>query len=243
MFTKPFAMHLVLRKFLFVSLLSLSLVGLNGCADLADDELLPQQEWVMDFGFNNNLQNWEGNFADYPVGGEEVYELYAGHDALPSSVDSLGMGLLLSGINYNQDLFFFWHNRIGGLRPNSAYAITYDLEVIVAGDFSRRETFMKYGATPEKPERVIDAELYRLNLDKGEGTSDGKDMFIFPEAVVEDRYSDGLQRIRYYNYEKVCQAVTDEEGQLWLVLGADSFKEGAQFIFVDRLTVTLREVE
>ena len=74
-----------------------------GCS--GDEEMPIQQPPELHFEFASDVQGWEGGFADYPEGGEVLYELEFGHSMLPPPLDETQNSLKQSGNNHSDDLF------------------------------------------------------------------------------------------------------------------------------------------
>src|SRR5688572_12972569 len=91
---------------------------------------LPEQEirvFSVSYIFNNSEEGWVGDFADYPEGDSIAYELLVKRDTIPG--DSTKKGLLISGKNESDDLFMFIKRKITGLRPNTTYALLFNVKV------------------------------------------------------------------------------------------------------------------
>ncbi len=54
---------------------------------------------TLSFDFASGYEGWDGNFADYPVGAENDYELEFEHTALTAHIDSTQKALRISGFN------------------------------------------------------------------------------------------------------------------------------------------------
>src|ERR1700722_503038 len=77
---------------------------------------------TLELNFSNGSNGFVGDFADYPVGTEDFYELSWGWENLLSQTE-LKKGLYLSGNNHSDDLWMYVKRRIDGLQPNTAYEL------------------------------------------------------------------------------------------------------------------------
>ena len=92
-----------LKFVLFITLITLLF---SNCSDDENDTTNP--EFVeLTFDFQNNTQSWEGDFADYPVGEEDFYELSYELSNLPIPLNTNSGALKQSGNNHSDDLFMF----------------------------------------------------------------------------------------------------------------------------------------
>jgi hypothetical protein len=87
---------------------------------------------------------------------------------------------MLSGYNLSKDLFMYVKKRITGLRPNTDYTITFQVELAsdlnTASSGGSGSVSLKAGATQSEPKSVIEAGYYVMNIDKGNEASAGEDM-------------------------------------------------------------------
>jgi hypothetical protein len=70
--------HVMRAKYLI-----LMFAGFISCEKNTDKSL------SVTFNFYSDTQGWSGDFADYPAGQEEFYELNAGWERLPAPLDTL----------------------------------------------------------------------------------------------------------------------------------------------------------
>ena len=90
----------------------------------------------LDFDFAQGPQGWVAGFADYPAGGEASFRLVADYRSLPEPLDTSRGALFISGVNRSDDLFMF-HKWRGGLRPNTSYRVTFEVEIATAVPIGR----------------------------------------------------------------------------------------------------------
>lgn len=196
------------------------------------------------FDFNSGTDGWIGDFADYPVGEEEMYELEFGFAPLPDPLDKSKGALKLSGNNHSDDLFMFVKKELTGLTPNREYSLMFKIEIasdVPDGSFGiggspGESVYIKAGATPREPEKTVD-ELgwYRLNIDKGNQAEEGEDMIVlgnFANGTTENIYT-----LKTLSNTTPFRATTSNQGSLWILLGTDSGFEGKTTIYINKIEI------
>ena len=134
------------------SLVALSLLGLSQLA-LADSML------IYNYRFAEGAHGWSADFADYPAGEEEFYELYAGIEKLPSYFDKQRLAFLLSGNNHSADLCMFLRKKVTKLKPNTKYKAFFQTTIASnatsdsfgIGGSPATSVFLKAGASVVRP--------------------------------------------------------------------------------------------
>ncbi len=86
-----------LRSCLLVALV----IAFTACNN--DDNDVSQLE--ITYNFAQSQHGWTGEFADYPVGEEDFYELDFAHAVLPAPLDTTQKALRLIGHNRSDDLY------------------------------------------------------------------------------------------------------------------------------------------
>lgn len=222
-----------------------ALILLGACNN--DDDNIPDNEQVThSFDFLTSTEGWEGDFADYPAGDEEMYELEFGHSFLPTPLNNSQGALKLSGRNYSDDLFMYVSREVTGLIPNREYRINFEVEFatnVPDGSFGiggspGESVYIKAGASPQLPEKTVD-ELgwYRLNIDKGNQAEGGRDMIVlgnFANGTDDDKYS-----LKTLTTPTLFKATTNSRGSMWILFGTDSGFEGKTTIYINRIFVEL----
>jgi hypothetical protein len=231
------------------------LLGLTGCSDNLDTDGSQQpaieNPKVVNFSFEDATTNWEAGFADYPVTGNEFYELRYEYMQLPEPLEDES-GLLISGNNHSDDLFMYVTKKFTGFQPSSRYELEF--EVVLAtnepsgcfgiGGAPGESVYVKAGATTYKPESEnLGTGNFSMNLDKGNQSSSGSNAFTIGnianglpcvparQYVMKSLNSDGQS----------FELLTDPDGILWLMFGTDSGFEGTTSIYYlsGKLTATL----
>src|SRR5690606_35845199 len=120
-----FRLVLSSHRNLFLAGTGLSVIFLFSCKDNNRINTNPVElVWT----FNTETEGWLGDFAEYPAGEEEAFDLYFGHDTLPEPLNPGQGALKLSGMNNNNDLFMFVKKRISDLEPNTVYYANFIVE-------------------------------------------------------------------------------------------------------------------
>jgi hypothetical protein len=190
------------------------------------------------FDFAQGVDGWTGGFADYPVGEESFYELVFEHDTLPEPLDQNQFSLKLAGNNHSDDLFMFAKRKVSGLEPNTVYFINFSVEfasnvpdgTVGVGGSPGESVYIKAGATTIEPKKEKDSDnYYRMNIDKGNQSQSGEDMVVigdFSNDTDQDVYT-----LKTVGNESPFGAETDENGNLWLIIGTDSGFEATTTIY------------
>ena len=198
-----------------------------------------------DFDFNEGQHNWAAGFADFPAAPEDS-SLFELRHAYTEPVDSklTKRSVMLSGKNVNRDLFMYLKKKIGNLKPNTEYTITFNVEL--ASDLkeilsaSGGAVYLKAGASHMEPKSLIEAGRYILNIDKGNADSAGEDMISLGDLFAASDNT-GYALINRNNTMANSRYVarTNSNGELWLIIGTDASCEGTTRVFYTRIKVVL----
>ena len=232
---------------LLVFALMLSLCGAGPSAVFAQE--FPVTEF--EFDFEDGAQGWIAGFADLPVDyNQEIYELDSGHRQLPPGLT--GSGMYLHGHNRSDDLFMFLKRQVAGLFPDTAYLVTFAIDLatnvpegsVGIGGAPGESVYVKAGATATEP-ILIEDELghLRMNIDKGNQSSEGEDMINLGNVAHPEVVADEYRIKRLDTQGRQFQATSDGEGRLWLIVGTDSGFEGPSSLFYDSISSTLSPVD
>ncbi len=198
------------------------------------------------FDFSGGAAGWTGDFADYPVGEAESYELDYKISTLPAPLDENEAAFVLTGTNMSDDLFMFMKKRITGLEPNTTYNADFTVEFASdvpdgtpgIGGSPGESVFIKAGATQVEPVPVEDdMDYYRMNIDKGNQSQGGSDMVVigdFSNDTDEEVYV-----LKNVSTETPLTVTTSQNGELWLIVGSDSGFEGNTTIYYNFIGVNL----
>src|SRR5690554_949116 len=232
------------------NLISLFLTAplLFACEWANDDPSKPGIEHHYDF--NKDMEGWVGDFADLPEDGQEIYDLEISHSPLPEEIEPSSGSIKVQGHNRSDDLFMFLKKQITGLSPSTTYQITFDIELASqypeaapgAGGSPGGSVYLKAGATAEEPLPVAEdnsrVPFLRMNIDKGNQSQEGADMFNIGTVGIENeeyRY----ELIQRENSDGPLSATTDADGNLSLVVGTDSGVQGLTVIYYHCIKVRL----
>lgn len=217
-------------------------ISLGACSsDLEEDRFYVFSEF---YDFNEGLHGWTGDFADYPVEDSIFYELQVDHVPLPSNLGD-GKSLMISGNNHSDDLFMFIKKKVVNLEPNKEYTIAFTIKFatnaslgsVGVGGSPGQSVFLKAGAYREEPKKMIQGNYYIMNIDKGNQSAGGEDMTIVGNIAKSSESSDYALEIR--NTPLTFSAMTNDWGELWLIVGTDSGFEGLTTLYYTEIGVVL----
>ena len=230
----------------FVLFISLITLLFSNCSDDENDTTNP--EFVeLTFDFQNDIQSWEGDFADYPVGEEDFYELSYELSNLPIPLNTNSGALKQSGNNHSDDLFMFIRKQLNGLEPNTDYKVSFEIEFasdvadgqVGVGGSPGEGVTIKAGATMIKPEKVNQSEFYQMNIDKNNQSVGGSDMVVvgdFSNDTDQNEYT-----LKNLVANDILTVSADSSGELWLVVGTDSGFEATTTIYYNLIKVKLEK--
>jgi hypothetical protein len=213
---------------------------------------------IVQTDFHDGMDGWVVEFADYPVGEEEMMELVAERRALPEPLTTSRTALLVSGSNRSDDLFMYLWRPIPGLRPHAEYRVLVEAEFateagsgcVGIGGAPGEAVYVKAGALSAAPQRIVQDGWYRVDFDKSNQSGSGED------AVVIDDVANGTDRCVDTVYRKKMvdstsdstqdppvrndlRARADARGTLWVLLGTDSGFEGTTALYYTGVRVTV----
>lgn len=239
-----------MRNFCFILLASLASAFISsGCVSDSLVEIdQPEEGFDYVFSFTEDEdKEWKAGFADYPVGEEEFYELDFGYATVPEEAGEKKSGFFMSGNNHSDDLFMYLYHKIDGLEPETAYQLSFFLEMasnaprnsVGIGGSPGASVYLKAGALPHEPERIKEdvgeVEYWRTGFDKGNQSESGTDMKVLGNVGTD------LSEFKYTyikrSAENLITVTTNEKGELWLILGTDSGFEGTTTVFYTSLKV------
>ena len=196
------------------------------------------------FRFEDDDQGWLTQFADLPVNFDQtIYELDSGYRPLPGELG--GSGIFLQGHNRSDDLFMFLKRQVEGLRSETAYTVTVSVDLatnVPAGSFGiggspGESVYVKAGASAVEPTVSEDgAGWLRPNIDKGNQASEGESMINLGNVAHPDVVGDEYRIKTLNNEERPLEAVSDDEGRIWLIVGTDSGFEGLSAFYYAGIT-------
>jgi hypothetical protein len=211
-------------------------------------ELNHDESFIVTFDFFDDADGWTGDFADYPVGGEEFYELNFTWSHLPAPLETTKGALMITGNNHSDDLFMFVKRKVDGLRPNTSYSITFDVEfasnaptnAVGVGGAPGEGVTMKVGAVRTQPAKVAgDDDNYTMNLDKGNQAGSGTDMYAIGHVGVSDTTT-VFTLIHRNNNSHPFVVNSDLNGEIWVVIGTDSGFEATTTLYYSKIKLWIK---
>lgn len=233
--------------FLFIIL---TIFFVPGCVE-KDCGCAPNYNSKFYFGFEQGLEGWEAGFADYPVNhNPAIYELSYEHAHLPSSIPHNTKGFKISGHNRSDDLFMFIKKELSGLKPNTSYKLTFNIQLasqypessVGIGGSSGGSVYLKVGATQKEPLPVEISGYYRMNIDIGSQSNSGADMInIGTIGIPGNEFT--YQIIERNNTSHPFTAKSDKSGKIWVIIGTDSAFEGLTTLYYSSIEIKFDEVK
>lgn len=212
-----------------------------------DDDSTENGAMEFTYDFSSGAEGWTGDFADYPEGEEEFYELEFAHTGLPEPLDNTEGALMLSGNNHSDDLFMFIKKEITGLTPNTEYLISFNVEFasnvaddqVGIGGSPGESVYIKAGATPNEPLKELDdMGYYRMNIDKNNQSQSGEDMIVIGDFSNDT--DENVYTLKTVSNSSGFSATSNSQGTLWIIVGTESGFEGKTTIYYNQIEVTLQ---
>ena len=243
-----------MRTFTLLLLLPFFLL-LSGCTTDSMAELENSDagfDYVFKFSETEN-SNWTAGYADYPAGQEQRFKLRHASRPLPEESGQLKPSLMLSSHNYSDDLFMYLYRKIENLQPNTTYSIFFNVELasntprhsLGIGGSPGASVHLKAGALsylPKRRKEMIGGQAYwQVNFDKGNQAQGGKDMAVL--GHVGTNRNDFTYTLIERNSKEPVAATTNEEGELWILLGTESGFEGETTLFFTQVRLKVVQNE
>ncbi|MGO4548417.1 stalk domain-containing protein [Paenibacillus sp. 2TAB23] len=201
------------------------------------------------FNFDQGEDGWKGDFADLPVDYDPaIYELKYARELLPTAGNKTNYGLKLNGMNRSDDLFMYVTKKLEGLKPNTTYEASLSFKLYTdqsggmmgVGGAPGEAVRIKAGFVSKEPARLQVDEgghlYYKVNVDKGNQSTEGTDMKIVGNMVQPNSDLTGFQPVAM-EYSAVLK--TNEKGELYVIVGSDSGYEGLTTLYLDDMNVKL----
>jgi hypothetical protein len=202
------------------------------------------------FDFSKSQDGWVGDFSDLPPGLDDslFYELKFAYTELPENLGKK-KAIMMSGNNHSDDLFMFMKKKIAGLIPNTNYTLVFEVELasnapkgsVGAGGSPGESVFLKAGASKIEPIKVVQQDRYTLNIDKGNQSSSGLNAVTLGDIATPPTASDYTLITRssspYSSSTPVFVVQSNNEGEIWLLIGTDSGFEGTTTVYYTRVNV------
>ena len=238
------------KRIVWMAAVGVVMFLINGCGGGASSSSYGADGSISrDYRFSASTEGWQGGFADYPVGEEAAYELRFAYTRLPAPLDESEGALLLSGVNHSDDLFMYVKRPIFGLDANRTYEVhmrvTFasnvpDGSVGIGGSPGEGVT-IKAGASGYEPKAVADESgRYRMNIDKGNQSTGGTQMIVVGDFSNDTDLAQ--YALKTVATPRPVDVTADDNGTVWLIVGADSGFEGKTTLYIDRIEATLAPV-
>lgn len=206
------------------------------------------------FTFDSGPQGWSGNFTDIAPEQVESVGFQFAQRPLPAETGVQGGALLMSGQNVSDDLFMFLSYRVTGLRPETAYALTFELELasnapsgcVGVGGAPGESVYLKVGAAAQEPARVEGASgSLGLNVDKGNQSMGGANAQVVGDIAngSPDCSNPPYRLITRDNRASPFRMTSNSRGELWLLVGTDSGYESTTALYYDTIRVLLEPAQ
>ena len=210
--------------------------------DLTHDGLVH----IIDDKFNLGTDFWVADFADYPVGQEDFYSLKSSHAKLPAPLDQNDGAIFISGNNHSDDLFMFLKKKTTGLKPNTTYKATFDIELTSNAPSNAvgivgppgESVFLGIGITSTEPQKVNANGTYRMNINKGNQSREDTDRKIIGNIA------NGTDQSEYVLLKKNGEIAftTDSSGTVWVSISTDSGFEGVTSLYYSAIKIHFYEI-
>lgn len=229
-------------KISIATLLIVATIFFVGC-NKDDDNSSPK---TFTYDFSTSQYGWIGGFADHPDTSATDYNLIYSRTNLPAPLNTSKQALKIGGTNRSDDLFMYIKKKIEGLEPNKTYKIKFEVDfasnaptnqVGVGG--APDAVWMKAGAMLIEPESIFQssAGLYLMNLDKGNQSTDGANMYNIGTIGVSDNTNQYTQ-ISRNNNSRLFSITTNSSGEVWIIIGTDSGFEARTELYYNKITIT-----
>lgn len=211
------------------------------------------QHTHLTYDFKKDNGGWQTGVADLPVTyQDEDFRINAKVDKVKLSDDTEINGMLLSGMNRSDDLFMFMSKKMDsteGLKPNTEYEVKLRFDMATnevessfgIGGGAASAVYVKAGVVDREPSVVKDNAIanmpyYRLNLDKGNQSTDGKEVALLGNIAKPDAEKSGFQ---LKSFERTFQVKSNAAGEAYVIIGTDSGYEGLQTLYFTNIDLTL----
>ncbi len=241
-----------MKKILIVIFMAIT-VAFYSCNDDTDKVNNPtgDETVILDYDFNSNDEGWNTGLADFPAADEDLYNFEV--DLTTSPADDEEDVLVLSASNPNDDnLFMFASKHITGLDANTMYDVSYTLDIVpnvvvdttglgadTTGFVANDTVTIKAGAVSEEPETEEDDLdfLQLINIDIGDPGVDGTDLMVIGSFPADTTNVGFVQQT--VSTDDPISARTNEDGDLWLIVGAESYGSKTE-IYINKISVEIK---
>lgn len=236
-----------MKRIIFFGAIVLGILMMAGCS--SEQEI---RVYSISYPFLTSDQNWNGDFADYPLD-STGYHLNVKHDTLPYSInaDSTRKAIRVSGKNLGNQLFMFLKRQVTTLKPNTTYQVLFTVRL--ASNLPTKQSgaeatfgekiYLKVGASPDEPMTNVVNDVYQLNLNRGNLGASGTDLISIGNLAVTASTKTYTIITRNNDSSRAIYAKTNAEGVLWLIVGTDVTATGTATFYYTQLDVLLNQVD
>jgi hypothetical protein len=232
-----------MKNILFLSILSLFFLT-TACEK---EDLQPTLE-TLSFNFDKGYQGWTVGFSDYSDDHEGL-DLKHEIASLPEPLDGGGKkGLLISSHNRPDDIFMFLARKVDGLKPNSTYHLSMDIQfasdapesAFGIGGAPGLSVHMKAGGSHIEPKVTETNGRHVFNLSKGDQGEGGTELKVIGDV------SNGKDEFVYNSIRRTAsdlEVKTNAQGECWVVVGTDSGYEGITALYYQQVKLFIAQVD
>ena len=203
------------------------------------------------FLFDNGMEGWVGQVAEYPINVDPNFEVDA--SALPDNVSSAAARI--AGNDSNEDLFMFMSQELGGLNPNTTYDLIFAIDFVAENledqfDVNSSGILnLKAGATSFAPNVRQTQDTIELgyqgfisNFNKGNNSLDGDDLIAIGQVMMSREPNTSTAILEVNSLTKPFRITSDSNGEIWVTVGTDSESGLEHAVYYDRITISAFEV-
>ncbi|WDV45689.1 hypothetical protein PV797_19680 [Clostridiaceae bacterium M8S5] len=221
------------NKILFTILVSCLVVITNGCEN--KDEISKKYDFDNMNSLNppnklycmiNNNEGWTYDFSNVSVADIKKYGLEARHSKIPVKGSSR-KGIMMKYTVAQDNIFMYITKKLSpkdDLKPNKKYKVrlSFDIATNQSRDklSAKDRVFIKAGIVNEEPKERQKKGLKLINIDTGDFGCSGNDMRILGDIYKTNGTKD--ESYQYKSFETILDITTNEKGEAWIIIGADS---------------------
>ncbi|NOT93872.1 hypothetical protein [Ferruginibacter sp.] len=229
-----------MKKIVTVILLALSLVS---CKKNNEKET---KEFHFDFA--QGVEGWQSFFSDYPVGSENSYQLEFSHSFLPAPLNGTIRAVKISGNNHSDDLLSFIVRKFENLKPNTDYSVNFNIEFASnatsngVGIGGSPDLEIGVGGLSYIPQNNISQGYYRPNFISRLQSHESNDVLKSAGRIgVSTNFPTPFMLVNRNNFSNPVLLKTNNNGELWLMIGTDSGFEGTTSLYYKSIGITLKK--
>lgn len=199
------------------------------------------------YDFENNRIEFDYGVANVPVDYEKKgYSIIVKQTEIPNLNSS---GLMMSGYNMGDNMFIYSYVNIGKilkLDKNKTYeaVLYFDVATMmqktdanITDKIPAQSVIIKAGIMPAKPEAAQESGIYKPNFLIGHYMTDEEYIKALGN-IAKVNYKSGTD-FEYKTFDAELKASTDNYGNLYLIIGIDSYYIGPSWIFIDNIKLKI----